>query len=129
MPAQTELKSLVVRPIQPKEEPQWNQLMATHHYLGFRKLVGESIKYVAELEHQWVALLGWGTAAFKCGARDQWIGWSRENQWKRLIFVANNLRFLILPGVCIPNLASKILSLMLKDYRRTGWRYTDILFY
>jgi len=114
MPAQTELKSLIVRPIQPQEESQWDQLMATHHYLGFRQLVGESIKYVAELKHQWVALLGWSTAAFKCGARDKWIGWSRENQWKRLIFVANNSRFLILPGVRIPNLASKILSVNVK---------------
>jgi hypothetical protein len=88
--------------------------MATHHYLGFHQLVGESIKYVAELERQWVALLGWGTAAFKCGARDKWIGWSREQQWERLVYVANNLRFLILPGARIKNLASKILSVNVK---------------
>jgi len=80
MPAQIELKSLNVRPIQPHEEPQWDQLMATQHYLGFRQIVGESMKYVAELGHQWVALLGWGAAAFKCGARDKWVGWSREQQ-------------------------------------------------
>ncbi|MDH7525979.1 MAG: DUF4338 domain-containing protein, partial [Peptococcaceae bacterium] len=75
MPVQKELQSLTVRPIQPQEEQQWNELMATHHYLGFRQLVGESIKYVAEIDGQWVALLGWGTAAFKCKARDEWIGW------------------------------------------------------
>lgn len=114
MPAQTELQKVIVRPIQPQEEPKWNQLMATHHYLGFRQLVGESIKYVAEIHGKWVALLGWGTAAFKCGPRDEWIGWSKEQQWSRLIYVANNLRFLILPGIRIPNLASKILSLNLK---------------
>ncbi|MBS4008612.1 MAG: DUF4338 domain-containing protein, partial [Clostridium sp.] len=68
MPAQEELQSLVVRPIKPEEEPQWNRLMDEHHYLGFRQLVGESMKYVAELNGQWVALLGWGTAAFKCGS-------------------------------------------------------------
>jgi hypothetical protein len=88
--------------------------MSTHHYLGFRKLVGESIKYVAELQNQWVALLGWGTAAFKCGSRDEWIGWEKEQQWGRLAFIANNLRFLILPSVRIPNLASKILAVNLK---------------
>jgi hypothetical protein len=88
--------------------------MNEHHCLGFRQLVGESIKYVAELNTQWVALLGWGTAAFKCASRDEWIGWSREQQWRRLIFLANNARFLILPQVQIPNLASKILSLNLK---------------
>jgi len=88
--------------------------MSAHHYLGFRKLVGESIKYVAELQNQWVALLGWGTAAFKCSSRDEWIGWMKEQQWTRLVFIANNLRFLILPDVRIPNLASKILAVNLK---------------
>lgn len=110
MPIQAELHSLLVRIIRPNEESRWNQLMNTHHYLGFRQLVGESIKYVAEINGEWVALMGWGTAAFKCGARDRWIGWSREQQWSRLLFIANNLRFLILPDVKIPNLASKILS-------------------
>ncbi len=114
MPTQTEFQSLNVRPIKQEEEHQWDQLMNEHHYLGFRQLVGESIKYVAELNTQWVALLGWGTAAFKCASRDEWIGWSREQQWRRLIFLANNARFLILPQVQIPNLASKILSLNLK---------------
>lgn len=114
MPVQTELQSLIVRPIQPQEELRWNELMATHHYLGFRQLVGESIKYVAEIDGQWVALLGWGTAAFKCGARDEWIGWTKEQQWSRLVYVANNLRFLILPKIRIPNLASKILSVNVK---------------
>ena len=57
MPAQIELQSLVVRPIEPDEGHRWNQLMNEHHYLGFRQLVGESIKYVAELDGQWVALL------------------------------------------------------------------------
>lgn len=114
MPKQLELQSLVVRPIQPQEVLRWNQLMSTHHYLGFRKLVGESIKYVAELQNEWVALLGWGTAAFKCGSRDEWIDWSKEQQWTRLVFIANNLRFLVLPDVRIPNLASKILSVNLK---------------
>jgi hypothetical protein len=114
MPVQTELLSLLVRIIQPNEESRWNELMATHHYLGFRQLVGESIKYIAEIKGEWVALIGWGTAAFKCGARDGWIGWSKEQQWSRLLFVANNSRFLILPGIKIPNLASKILSVNVK---------------
>jgi hypothetical protein len=52
---------------------QWDELMATHHYLGFRTLVGESLKYVAEQDGSWLALLDWGAAAFKCGPRDRWI--------------------------------------------------------
>lgn len=120
MTKQIELRGLIVRPIQVDEEARWNEWMRTHHYLGFRQLVGESIKYVAEMEGRWVALLGWGTAAFQCGCRDEWIGWSKEQQWNRLLFVANNLRFLILPGVRIANLASKVLSLNVKRLS-TDW--------
>jgi len=108
------LNALVVRPIRPDEEATWDELMATHHYLGFERLVGESLKYLALLEGDWVALLGWATAAFKCAPRDRWIGWSPEQQWQRLKFLANNQRFLILPQVRQPNLASKCLAMNLR---------------
>jgi hypothetical protein len=105
---------LVVRPIHLHERPQWDRLMAEHHYLGFKTLVGESLRYVAELNQTWVALLGWAAAALKCRPRDQWIGWTQPIHWQRLHLIANNARFLILPGYSIKNLASKILSLNLK---------------
>ncbi|WP_287195931.1 ISAs1 family transposase [Syntrophothermus sp.] len=108
------LDSLVVRPILPGEQTAWNHLMSTHHYLGFQKLPGNSLKYVAILNGEWVALLGWGSAAFKCKPRDRWIGWSPEQQFSRLKYVANNIRFLILPGVRIKNLASKTLAMNVK---------------
>ncbi|KAF0196147.1 MAG: Transposase IS4 family protein [Bacillota bacterium] len=54
MPAQIELQTLVVRPIQPEEETRWNRLMSEHHYLGFRTLVGESMKYVAEMKQHYM---------------------------------------------------------------------------
>jgi len=110
----SELASLVVRLIHPDEESKWDELMRTHHYLGFERLVGQSLKYVAVLHGQWVALIGWGTAAFKCASRDRWIGWSPEQQWRRLRFITNNQRFLILPHSHLPNLASKTLSLNLR---------------
>ena len=47
-----------VRPIRPEERDLWRRLMATHHYLGFRGLVGESLYYIACVETEWVALLG-----------------------------------------------------------------------
>ncbi len=82
-----DLSSLVVRPIRPEEEETWDQLMSRHHYLGFNRLVGESLKYVALLHGQWVALVGWGTSALSCAPRDKWIGWSRDQQYRRLRFV------------------------------------------
>ena len=74
-------------------------------------MVGESLMYVACLGEEWVALLGWAAAAWMCRPRDHWIGWTRSQQWERLRFVTNNVRFLILPGVHIPHLASKTLAL------------------
>lgn len=103
-----------LRLIKPAENEKWNYLMKEYHYLGFERLSGEVLKYVAELKGEWVALLGWGSAALKCKARDEWIGWSGNQQWKRLKYVANNQRFLILPWVKMRNLASGVLSLNLK---------------
>lgn len=108
------LKTMLVRPIKDDEREQWDYLMDQHHYLGFNRLVGESIRYIAFLEGERVALTGWASAAYKSSHRDQWIGWSSEQRIKRLKFIANNSRFLILPGIRIKNLASKILSLNIK---------------
>lgn len=108
------LNSLEVRPVMPHEQAEWDRLMAAHHYLGFRCLVGESMRYVAVLGGRWVALLGWGAAAFKCRHRDALIGWKPEIQWQRLKLIANNSRFLVLPDVRIKNLASKALALSAK---------------
>jgi hypothetical protein len=80
-----------------EERARWRELMRQHHYLGFENIIGESLWYVASVREEWVALLGWGSAALKCGVRDQWIGWDRTLQWRRLHLVANNVRFLMLP--------------------------------
>ena len=107
------LQKVIVRPVRRDEMPCWRSLMRNHHYLGFRQLVGETLYYVAEVEGRWVALLGWGAAALKVGTRDRWIGWSSEQREKRLRFIAQNARFLLLPGPRVPNLASRILALNL----------------
>jgi hypothetical protein len=108
------LESIEVRPICCHERPLWDDLMRQHHYLGFRSLVGESFRYVATYQEHWAALLGWSAAALKCKARDQWIGWPCWLQHQRLPLLANNTRFLILPHVKIPNLASRVLALNVK---------------
>lgn len=97
------------------ETARWDLLMERHHYLGFRGLVGGGVRQVAEAaDGRWLALLGWHAGSFKVGARDRWIGWTREQQFRRLRLVANNTRFLVLPGVEIPNLASRVLGLSLR---------------
>jgi hypothetical protein len=104
-------KELAVRLVRREERARWGKLMRQHHYLGFDGIIGESLCYVAMVRDEWAALLGWGSAALKCGVRDQWIGWDRALQWQRLHLVANNVRFLMLPGWNQPNLASRILAL------------------
>lgn len=112
--SQAMLRLLEVRPIIRRERSQWDLLMRQHHYLGFNSLVGESLRYVAHLHGHWVALLGWAAAALSCKARDRWIGWPAALQYSRLPLLANNCRFLILPNIRVPNLASRILALNLK---------------
>jgi len=95
------------------EEPRHHQLMAAHHYLGFLPKIGETLWYVATYDEEWVALLIFSAAAWKCAVRDRWIGWDfhRQYDYDRLKLIANNSRFLILPDWHRPNLGSKILSL------------------
>ena len=107
------LADLAVRPVTIDEKSRWKSLMDEHHYLGFAGVGGRSIFYVATLHGQWVALMCWSSAALHVGVREQWLGWDGAVRQKRLQFIANNSRFLILPGVAIKNLASKILSLNL----------------
>jgi len=108
------VQKVTVRPIAAAEKARWDSLMKAHHYLGFRSLIGKSLRYVATVEDQWVALLGWGSAALHCGVRDRRIGWRMQVKAPRLHLIANNIRFLILPSIRIKNLASKILSLNIK---------------
>jgi hypothetical protein len=105
---------VIVRPIQPQERERWDALMAAHHYLGFKRTVGRALRQVAEYQGQWLALLLWQSSALMCGPRDRWINWSRPIQFQRLHLIVNNARFLILPGVRVPHLASRVLGQSLR---------------
>jgi hypothetical protein len=72
--------------------------MRQHHYLGFQSIVGESICYVATIDGQWVALLAWGVAAMKNRRREALDRMGRGAEVAPAHLVANNTRFLILPG-------------------------------
>ncbi len=82
-----------------------------HHYLGHRGPVGESLAYLirsgAGVD---LACLLFGAAAWQCAGRDRWIGWTAEQRAQGLPFIANNSRFLILPSVIVPQLASHVLA-------------------
>ena len=92
-------------------EPLWDQLVKRHHYLGYQKLLGYRLKYFAFLENRPVAALSWSAPALKLAARDCFIGWSSVQRKCHLHQVVSNSRFLIMPWVQIPNLASHVMSL------------------
>ena len=86
-------------------------LLQRYHYLGLRNCVGENLKYLARDRHGRVlACLLFGSAAWQAAARDQWIGWSSEQRAGRLSLLTNNCRFLVLPSVRVPHLASHLLG-------------------
>jgi hypothetical protein len=112
------LAEVTVRRVTHHEVARWQALMAEHHYLGFPGFVGERLYQVAEWPGHWLALIGWTAAAYRCRARDRWIGWSDDQRRRRLRFVANNARFLILPNAHAPHLGSRVLGLALRHLYR-----------
>ena len=107
------LDHLTVRLLLPKERARYEALMVQHHYLHDHHLVGEQLCYVVSYRGQWLALASWCAAARHLKARDQFIGWTPEQCRRRRALIANNARFLILPEVHYPNLASRVLKLIL----------------
>jgi SRSO17 transposase len=99
-------------------EPLWDQLVRCYHYLGYQRLIGHRLKYIALLQDQPVAALSWSAPALKLAARDGFIGWSDTQRKRHLNQLASNSRFVILPWVKIPNLASHVLSLNIARLRK-----------
>ena len=92
----------------------YNSLVHYHHYLGYRQIVGNHLKYIAYIGEQPIACIGWGSAAWSVKSRETFVGWNKKTKENNLHFVANNTRFLILPWISVKCLASKILALNAK---------------
>ena len=116
------LDNISGRLIHEHEKPEWNELIEKEHYLHNPRLVGEQLRYVAEFEGEWLALLSWSGAAYHLAGRDRWVGWSDMQRRNRLHFVVSNSRFLLRTDRgAYPNLASRILRLSLNRLN-TDWR-------
>jgi hypothetical protein len=90
-------------------------LLSRYHYIGYKNSVGENMKYLLRDRHgRPLACLLFGSAAWKTGGRDTLIGWSPPVREQNLQLITNNTRFLILPWVKVPCLASHVLSLTAK---------------
>jgi hypothetical protein len=94
------------------DEPLFNSLMEQHHYLKYEQPVGEHLKYLAWAQGRPIACLAWSSAPRHLGSRDRYIGWNAEARRRNICFIAYNTRFLILPWVRVPHLASHLLGRM-----------------
>ncbi len=90
----------------------WNELMDRHHYLGSGPLCGAQMRYlIKSSRYGWLGGFAFSSAAWSVSVRDQWIGWDKRAREQNLGQVICNSRFLILPWVHVPSLASHMLSL------------------
>jgi Domain of unknown function (DUF4338) len=113
-PLEIPLKELGPVEVQPvrrtADEPLFNSLMEHYHYLAYEQPVGEHLKYLAWAQGRPIACLAWSSAPRHLGSRDRYIGWSAEARRRNIRFIAYNTRFLILPWIRVPHLASHILA-------------------
>ena len=107
------LRPVQIQVVGPKDPDSrlFQRYLRQHHYLGHRGPVGENLSYLIRSRAGVdLACLLFGAAAWQCAGRDRWIGWSAQQRAQGLAFIANNSRFLILPSVIVPHLASHLLS-------------------
>jgi hypothetical protein len=92
---------------------EFKSYISQYHYLGFYRSLGETMKYrVSSRDGRHLALLMFGASAWSCRDRDAYIGWNREQRAARLHMLTNNSRFLVMPWVAVPCLASHVLGLV-----------------
>lgn len=97
-----------------QQRERFDRMLVEGHYLHNVQIVGEQLRYVAEYQGQWMALMIWSAGAYKLKGREQWIGWTDRQKKRRLPLVVNNSRFFIPEPYHIPNLASKVMKLVLR---------------
>ena len=119
------LRPLVVQEVsqRPEEQALYEWLLQEYHYLSYTGTVGLNLKYLVR-DHRGrpLSCLLFGSAAWKCAPRDQFIGWSPAARQTHLQAVTNNTRFVLLPWVKVPGLASQVLGRVLRRLRR-DWRH------
>jgi hypothetical protein len=112
------------------DEALFDSLVQTHHYLGYTQPVGEHLKYLVLAKGTPLACLAWSSAPRHIGCRDRFIGWAPAVRRKNIRFIAYNLRYLILPWVQIPHLASHLLGRMARILAQDwAWIYGHPIYF
>jgi hypothetical protein len=111
-----ELGSIELRQVvRTADEATVNGLLEEHHYLGYTTPVGERLKYLITAQGRPLGCFVWSSAPRHLGPRDRHLGWSADARKKNIRFVAYQTRFLILPWVRVPHLASHLLGRMARQ--------------
>jgi hypothetical protein len=114
VPIRTTLKQLqpirLQRVSSPDQRNQWRSLVDQHHYLGHKIPFGAHLRYLIQAEAGVLGCLQYSSPAWSLHSRDRWIGWNESQRKNNLQHILCNSRFLILPWVQVPNLASHVLS-------------------
>jgi hypothetical protein len=105
------------------EEQLFDGLIAVHHYLGYTQPVGEHLKYLVYAGARPLACFAWSSAPRHLGPRDRFLDWAPATRRRHVHLVAYNSRFLILPWVEVPHLASHLLGRMT---RRLPTEWTQV---
>jgi hypothetical protein len=122
-----ESKLYLLKPLEFKQvrrtsaEKLFNSLLAQYHYLGYTQPVGEQLKYIVYAQKRPIGCLSFSSAPRHIGCRDRFIGWSASLRKTNLHLMAYNSRFLLLPWVRVPHLASHVLGrisrILAKDWQ------------
>ena len=113
-----------------RDEQRCNDALARHHPLGYKQPFGYWARYLIESAEHWLGCVLLSGAAKALRARERWIGWSDRQRLANLPWVLNNSRFLLLPGVAVPNLASHVLGQLARqvgDDWQARWGYRPLL--
>lgn len=109
----------------------FREYMDRYHYLGHQMIVGPQLRYIIGSREHVLGCIAFAAAAWCVKPRDQWIGWNHQLRKQNLCYIINNVRFLILPWIKSPNLASRILALCAKQVPQ-DWQqrygYSPLLF-
>lgn len=90
-------------------------LLDEHHYLGYKRPVGEHLKFLVTAHTRPIACFVWSSSLPKLSPRDDFVGWSTRARERNIPMVAYNSRFLIMPWVQIRHLASHVLGRMTRE--------------
>ncbi len=109
----SDLQPLRIQPVEGAEDTRvFRGLLQQHHYLGYTGPVGENLRYlIYDRQGRLLVCLLYGAAAWRVADRDRFIGWDEAARKRGLSRIANNMRFLILPWIRVPHLASHLLAL------------------